>query len=316
MAEGAMSDGEAAGSGQVGDEGHHHQRHAHDSGSHSSGSHNSGAHGSGMREGLLLHDRVFQRTLVEVVDWLGAGTGQRALDAGCGVGGMATVLAERVDALDAVDLDEENVRLTRERLAAATQRAAVEVRVGDLTHLDAPDATFDLVWSSRVVHHLPDMLAGMRELVRVTRPGGTVAIREGGFGFRVLPEETPFAGRSFEERLAAAGVGRMGRQNVPMEDAVDYPYGWPRLLADAGLVEVRARTFVFDALSPLSEDEQAWVLHQWGRWVTDERWRARLQPEDARILEALVDPGSPHHVFARDDLHLRATFCVYAGRRP
>jgi len=79
---------------------------------------------------------------------------------------------------------------------------------------------------------------------------------------------------------------------------------------------VQAKTFGFDSLSPLSEDEQAWVTHHWRRWLTREDWRALLNTQDIEILEQLLDPESPHHVFRRTDLHLRAGLTVYMGRKP
>ncbi|MGE3961743.1 MAG: class I SAM-dependent methyltransferase [Dehalococcoidia bacterium] len=292
-----------------------HQHGAHpDSGRHGDGHHHE-VSASEMRQSLLIHDRVFERTHREVADWLGIDEA-RVLDAGCGVGGMAAVFAERAREVVAVDLDADNVRHTAERLGAADRHAAIDVHVADLTALEDLAGSYDLVWCSRVIHHVPDMLEGVRELVRVARPGGTVAIREGGFGFRVLPDDIGYGERWFEDRLAAAGVGRFARPRVPEPDSVPYPFGWAQLLKDAGLIDVQARTFGFDALSPLSADEQRWVEHHWGRWLARADWRAILSPEDVDILEALLDPASEHYAFNRTDLHLRAGITVYTGRRP
>lgn len=271
---------------------------------------------SEMRQSLLIHDRVFERTHREVAQWLGVAPSSRVLDAGCGVGGMAAVFAEHAGEVVAVDLDPDNVRQTVDRLGASKPAATIDVHVGDLTQLDDPDEAYDLVWCSRVVHHLPDMLAGVRELARVTKPGGTVAIREGGFGFRVLPDDIGLGERWFEDGLAAAGVGRFGRPRVPESGSVPYLFGWSQLLADAGLVDLQAKTFGFDALSPLSDDQRAWVEHHWRRWLTREDWRELLQPADREVLEALLDPQSDGYVFSRSDLHLRAGITIYTGRRP
>jgi len=266
-----------------------------------------------MRKSLVIHDRVFERSHREVADWLEIHPASRVLDAGCGVGGMTAVFAERAREVVAIDLDEENVRHTVERLGSQASVAALDVHVGDLTALDDADGSYDMVWCSRVVHHIPDMLAGVRELVRVTKPGGTVAIREGGFGFRVLPDDIGYGERWFEDRLAAVGVGRFGRASEA--DNVPYPFGWSKLLSDAGLEDIRAKTFGFDALSPLSEDERRWVEHHWRRWLNREDWRALLRLEDIELLEALLDPDSNKYVFARTDLHLRAGITIYTGRR-
>ena len=53
---------------------------------------------------------------------------------------------------------------------------------GDALHLPFPDGTFDRVICSEVLEHLPDDVAAMRELARVLRPGGTMAITVPRFG--------------------------------------------------------------------------------------------------------------------------------------
>jgi len=277
------------------------------------GSHGGNAVGpEEMRRSLLIHDRVFERSHEEIAGWLPISRSNRVLDAGCGVGGMTAVFTRLAGSVEAIDLDEENIAETRRRLEGTSD---VRIAVGDLTALPHDAATFDLVWCSRVIHHVDDMLAAVKELARVTRPGGTVAIREGGFPFRVLPDDIGIGERWLEDRLSAAGVGRFGRPREPEEGSVPYPFGWSQLLADAGLVDIEAKTFGFDSLSPLAEDEQAWVTHHWRRWLTREDWRALLLPADIEVLEQLLDPASPHHVFRRTDLHLHAGLTVYTGRR-
>lgn len=274
------------------------------------------ADGRDMAQTLALHDRVVARTQQEIARWLGANSGQRVLDAGCGAGGMTAVLAELGASVEAIDVDDEHVALTRERIGSEPLAARVSVSRGDLTRLPQRDAAaFDLVWCSQVIHHLPDMLAGVRELARVTKPGGTVAICEGSFAFRVLPDDIGLGERWLEDRLAAAGVGRVATVHPAADGGAPYRFGWPQLLADGGLTAIRARTFAFDALSPLTDDEREWVLGHWRRWLTHEELRARLDPADAAVLEQLIDPQSPHYAFARRDLHLRTGLTVYTGRR-
>ena len=89
-----------------------------------------------------------------------------------------------------------------------------------------------------------------------------------------------------------------------------------QLLADAGLTDLRAKTFAFDSLSPLSDDEQAWIEFHWRRWLTHDESRAALDDDDAEVIETLLDPESEHYIFARSDLHLRSATTVYTGVKP
>ncbi|MFJ9999762.1 methyltransferase domain-containing protein [Streptomyces werraensis] len=52
----------------------------------------------------------------------------------------------------------------------------VDYAVGDISSLDAPDGHYDGVRCERVLQHLPDPDAAIRELIRVTRPGGRVCV--------------------------------------------------------------------------------------------------------------------------------------------
>jgi SAM-dependent methyltransferase len=91
--------------------------------------------------------------------------GLAALDAGAGTGVAGDALRERGARVVAVDRE----------LDMVTAGAAPAV-VGDVTALPFRSATFDVVAAAFVVNHLPDPVAGLVELRRVTRPGGAVLL--------------------------------------------------------------------------------------------------------------------------------------------
>jgi SAM-dependent methyltransferase len=97
--------------------------------------------------------------------------GDRVLDVGCGPGALTSVLVDRVgsDHVAAVDPSEPFVASLHERLPE------VDVRVGPAEELPFDDGSFDLVVAQLVVHFMTDPVAGLREMARVTRPGGRVA---------------------------------------------------------------------------------------------------------------------------------------------
>ncbi|MEV6006681.1 class I SAM-dependent methyltransferase [Streptomyces sp. NPDC051976] len=106
---------------------------------------------------------------------LGLTTGGRALDAGCGTARALPLLREAVGPSGTVV----GVDLTPEMLREATvlgrhhDGALVE---GDGARLPLREGAFDAVLAAGLVHHLPDPEAGLRELARVTRPGGRLAL--------------------------------------------------------------------------------------------------------------------------------------------
>ncbi len=104
-------------------------------------------------------------------DWAGVRAGQRALDVGCGPGALTSELVTRLgaEAVAAVDPSPPFV-------AASTARFPdVDVRAGVAEDLPFPDDAFDIALAQLVVHFMDDPVAGLREMARVTRPGGVVA---------------------------------------------------------------------------------------------------------------------------------------------
>jgi ubiquinone/menaquinone biosynthesis C-methylase UbiE len=105
--------------------------------------------------------------------WLEVPPGQRWLDAGCGNGAFTEEIVARCApaAVRAVDPSEGQIAYARQRPAA--QQATFEI--GDAQALSFADASFDVATMALVIAFLPDPAKGVRELVRVTRPGGWVA---------------------------------------------------------------------------------------------------------------------------------------------
>jgi ubiquinone/menaquinone biosynthesis C-methylase UbiE len=96
---------------------------------------------------------------------------ERALDVGAGLGALAFALAPRVREVVAVERDVEYVELLR-TLAPPN----VEAVIGDGEHLELPSYSFDLAGTLRTLHHTPRPELLVAELVRVTRPGGTLLV--------------------------------------------------------------------------------------------------------------------------------------------
>jgi SAM-dependent methyltransferase len=97
--------------------------------------------------------------------------GQRVLDVGCGPGALTAELVRRLGAgaVCAVDPSEPFAAAVAQRLPG------VEVSVAAAERLPFPDAVFDAALAQLVVHFMADPVAGLREMGRVTRPGGVVA---------------------------------------------------------------------------------------------------------------------------------------------
>lgn len=114
--------------------------------------------------------RYSEPLAAQFVDWLAPPPEARALDVGCGPGALTAVLADRYgpDRVHVVDPS------PTFRDAVTRRLPDVEVREGVAGALPWGDDEFDLALASLVVHFMPDPVAGLSEMRRVTRPGGLV----------------------------------------------------------------------------------------------------------------------------------------------
>jgi SAM-dependent methyltransferase len=106
----------------------------------------------------------------QLADLAGVRAGQRVLDVGCGPGALTAELVERLgaDAVAAIDPSEPFVAAARER------HPGVDVRLAAADAIPFEDGAFDAALAQLVVHFMPDPVAGLREMARVTRPAGVV----------------------------------------------------------------------------------------------------------------------------------------------
>jgi len=123
---------------------------------------------------------------------LGLQQGDKVLDLGCGFGRHAFEAARRGASVVALDAGRDEVNgvaamfLAMVEAGELTELAEGSIHAnvvqGDALHLPFPDGAFDRVICSEVLEHVPDDLSAMRELARVLRPGGTMAITVPRFG--------------------------------------------------------------------------------------------------------------------------------------
>ena len=115
-------------------------------------------------------------------DRLGLRPGERVLDMGCGAGRHAFEMYKRGADVIAFDQDADELATVREWSAAMRDAGEVpagaeaDVKEGDALSLPFADGEFDRIVAAEVLEHIPADIQAIEELVRVLRPGGTLAV--------------------------------------------------------------------------------------------------------------------------------------------
>ncbi|MEU3947581.1 methyltransferase domain-containing protein [Streptomyces sp. NPDC029526] len=178
--------------------------------------------------------------------------GMEILDVGCGPGTITADLAERVPGGHVTGLDRAPGILERAR-ATAGERGLTNVRfaVGDVHALGFPDDSFDVVHAHQVLQHIGDPVRALREMRRVTRPGGLVAVRDADYAAMTWYPSSP----GLDEWLDL--YRRVARANGGEPDAGRRLKAWA---LTAGLTDVSATA---SAWTFSTAAERAWWSELW-----------------------------------------------------
>jgi ubiquinone/menaquinone biosynthesis C-methylase UbiE len=148
--------------------------------------------------------------------------GGRVLEAGCGTGLVLDRLARVAREAHGFDLSPGMVAKARAR--------GLSVSLGSVTQIPFRADSFDLVCSFKVLAHVPDIERALRELARVTRPGGTL----------VLEFYNPWSLRYLAKRIAGPQRISEERTEADVYTRWDAPVTIPKLLPpDLALIEYR-----------------------------------------------------------------------------
>ena len=170
--------------------------------------------------------RFSQPLAVDFAALLGLRHGDRALDVGCGTGALTSVLVETLGeaSVAAIDPSASFVGSVRARFPL------VDCRLGSAEELPFETGIFDVCAAQLVVHFMDDPVRGIREMARVTRPGGTVAANVWDYADGAGPLAPFGEARRATDPQFRGDPPRPGTAQGELE----------RLFREAGLIDVRA----------------------------------------------------------------------------
>jgi SAM-dependent methyltransferase len=203
------------------------------------------------------------------------------LDVGCGPGTITADLASRVRHVTGVDAAAEVIDIARRAAPANTT-----FQVADIHGLAFADASFDVVHAHQVLQHVTDPVLALREMRRVCRPGGIVAVRDSDYPafawYPQLPElddwlelyltiassngGTPDAGRRLLGWAQQAGFGDIVISTstwcfATPEDRTWWGGMWADRIRDSGIAKQAIKTgyATRDQLDRIAAAWQAWA---------------------------------------------------------
>jgi SAM-dependent methyltransferase len=213
--------------------------------------------------------------------------GDRLLDVGAGPGTITADLARLVGQTVAVEASEVAAQITRGGLDAEGM-AAVEVRVDDVHRLGFGDAEFDVVHAHQVLQHVADPVTALREMARVTRSGGLVAVRDSDYAAFAWYPRLPALDRWLELYQSAA------RANGGEPDAGRHLLAWAHA---AGLQDVSATSSTWCFATP---EAREWWGGMWAERITGSALAEQLLGERRATRDDLDEIADAWRTWAAD----------------
>jgi len=200
--------------------------------------------------------------------------GQRLLDVGCGPGTITLDLAGRVAPGEVLGIDP-----SADVIAQACETATGNLRfeVGDVFELDG---TYDVVHAHQVLQHLTDPVGALAAMRRLTRPGGTIAVRDADYAVMSWYPAEPRLDRWLSLYREVA------RRNGGEPDAGRFLVAWAHA---AGLTDVTASASAWCFADP---EDRTWWSETWAERISASTLSARvieLGLADQAELDDLAD---------------------------
>ena len=257
---------------------------------------------------LLEANPLRECTLRAVIETLKLPSGSRGLDAGCGIGLQCLLLAEAVGLtgnVTGIDVSTEFLNRGQEIAKEAGLTERISFQEGDVANIPFDNNIFDWAWSADCIGYGPwEPLPLMKELARVVKPGGIVAI-SGWSSENLLPGYPRLEARL---RATSGGIAPFVHGNKP-ETHFLRALSWFREL---GLKEPAAKVFADSFYSPLSPGIRNALVS-----LFDMRWpdvEIELSSDDQAEFQRLCQPDSPDFILNLSDYYAFFTYTLFWGK--
>ena len=259
---------------------------------------------------LLSINPLRESLIWEAIETLQLPSGSDGLDAGCGIGLQCLQMAEAVGPaghVTGMDITPDFLDRGRGIAQNAGLSDRISFKKGDATSLPFDDNAFDWVWSSDCVGYSPsEQIPLLREMARVVKPGGIVALAAWS-SEKLLPGHP-----ELEARLGTTSVGLA--PYIPGNDPDTHflrALSWFRKLR---FENPKAEVFSKSIKTPANSQMRDSLIY-----LFESRWHeveAELQPENRTKFERLCKPDSPDFILDDPDYYGFFTYSLFWGKVP
>jgi ubiquinone/menaquinone biosynthesis C-methylase UbiE len=249
-------------------------------------------------EGVRLQQKTDLSFAAANLKLAGLRNGMQSIDVGCGIGLLTMLMHELSGRAKTVGVDGSLARIETARSRVSTAASGIEFVNADVHTLPLDADSFDFAWSRFVFEYLPDPSSALREMVRVTRPGGIVAVAD-------LDAQL----MNFHPQSASIREGMQAALHLLAQDGFD-PWIGRKLFAlfkNCGMRQVTATAVPYQTYCGGLPSEAR------------DNWRLKLKGATARL--SAIDPEGHWDEFAaqvmsemlRDDCFYYSTLIVATG---
>jgi SAM-dependent methyltransferase len=217
-------------------------------------------------------------------------SGTTVLDVGCGPGTITADFATLVTPARVVALEVSEGALAVARNEIVRRGLTnVDFVIGDVNALEFADDTFDVVHAHQVLQHLGDPVAALREMRRVTKPDGVIAIRDSDYAAFAWYPRLP----GLDEWLAL--YERIARGNGGEPDAARHLLAWAHA---AGFTDVAASSSTWLFATPA---DRQWWGDMWAERILKSSLADTALSTGAATIEDLQRIADAWRTWANDD---------------
>jgi demethylmenaquinone methyltransferase/2-methoxy-6-polyprenyl-1,4-benzoquinol methylase len=265
-------------------------------------------------EGIILNllqaNPLREPALRLIIRSVGLPRGSQGLDAGCGIGLQAHLLANAVGPrghVTGLDILPELLAYGEDLAAEANLSERITFRAGDVGSLPFEENSFDWAWSADCIGYpAGDLTPPLQELMRVVKPGGDIFLL--GWSSQQLLPGYPL----LEAHLNATCSGYIPFFREKRPEA-NFMRAF-RAFRSVALEHITAQTFVGEVQAPLNRGLQIALTS-----LFEMLWSApqpETSSEDWEQYQRLCTPGSPDFILEIPEYYAFFTYSMFRGRVP